>query len=220
MFWGLEKVVITSKEGKNMGFLDSLLKSVKRDVEREVSRNAADAVASSISNAFNKKVNETIAGANTTVSNNGAPSNERYQGYVIPNNSSNGGYTPSATPEFDSEDGPKIIDGIDYAQIYNCDLNHFRTILKESFPEMSLSEDVPLNSIIPGLNGAYQSVSFLLSDGGTPKVAIQIRYPGQSTRTGSKRQCLQHGIGYISLWTDYKNQKEYIEKRVKEALWN
>ena len=202
-----------------MGFFDSLLKSVKREVEHDVSRNAANAVSSTISNAINQKVNDSIANSNTNVSTNSAPSNDRYQGYVIPNNTSNGGYTPSSAPVYE-EGGPVMIDGIDYAQIYDCDMNHFRTILKESFPEMTLQEDVPLKDIIPGLNGAYQSVSFLLSEGGTPKVVIQIRYPGQATRVGSQRQCLQHGIGYISLWKNYKNQKEYIEKRVKEALWN
>jgi len=201
-----------------MGFFDSLLKGVKREVERDVSRNAANTISSTISNAINQKVNNPASNANTNVSSNTAPSNERYQGFVIPNNSSNGGYKPTE-PVYE-EGGPVIIDGIDYAQIYNCDMDHFRTILKESFPEMTLQEDIPLKDIIPGLNGAYQSVSFLLSEGGTPKVVIQIRYPGQSTRTGSQRQCLQHGIGYISLWKNYKNQKEYIEKRVKEALWN
>lgn len=202
-----------------MGIFDSLFKSVKREVERDVTRNASNAVASTISNAINKQVNNAVANSNTTVSKGGAPSNDRYQGFVVPNNTQNGGYKPSPEPEYDDE-GPVIIDGIDYAQIYDCDLNHFRTILKESFPEMTIREDVPLNEIIPGLNGAYQSVSFLLSEGSTPKVVIQIRYRGQATRHGSRRQCLQHGIGYISLWTNYKNQKEYIEKRVKEALWN
>ncbi|MBR5177617.1 MAG: hypothetical protein IKW90_02295 [Lachnospiraceae bacterium] len=201
-----------------MGFLDSILKSVKREVERDVTRNAVDAAASTISNAINKQVNNTIANSNTTVSNNGAPSNERYQGYVVPNNTQNGGYKPSE-PVYE-EDGPIIIDGIDYARIYKCDRNHFRTILKESFPEMTLTEDVAVKDIIPGLNGAYQSVEFLLSDGGTPKVAIQLRSPSQATKVGTQRQFQQHGIGYISLWTDYKNQKEYIEKRVKDALWN
>ncbi|MBR4344899.1 MAG: hypothetical protein IKP88_19705 [Lachnospiraceae bacterium] len=201
-----------------MGLFDSFLKQVKREVERDVTRNAADAVASSISNAFNQKVNDAVSQQNTHVNGVQAPSNDRYQGFVVPNNTQNGGYTPTE-PVYE-EDGPVIIDGIDYAQIYNCDLNHFRTILKESFPEMTLREDVPLRDIIPGISGAYMSVSFLLCDGNTPKVAIQIRYRGQATRQGSRRQCLQHGIGYISLWTNYKNQKEYIEKRVKEALWN
>lgn len=201
-----------------MGFLDGLLKSVKREVEREVTRNAVDAAASGISNAINKQVNDTIAASTTTVNNNGAPSNERYQGYVVPNNSSNGGYKPSE-PTYD-EDGPVIIDGIDYSQNYSCDTNHFRTILKESFPEMTLTEDVPVKDFVPGANGAYQSVSFLLSEGVTPKVAIQLRSPHQSTKVGTQQLLKQHGIGYISLWTDFKNQKEYIEKRVKDCLWN
>ena len=201
-----------------MGFLDSILKSVKREVERDVTRNAADAVASSISNAFNKQVNDAVANANTNVSNNGAPSNERYQGYVVPNNTQNGGYQPS-TPVYD-EDGPVIIDGIDYSQNYNCDMNHFRTILRESFPDMTITEDVPVKDFVPVSHGAYQSVSFLLSDGVTPKVAIQIRSPHQNTKLGTQRLLKSHGIGYISLWTDYKNQKEYIEKRVKDCLWN
>ena len=199
-----------------MGFLDSIFKSVKREVERDVTRNAADAVASSISNVFNKKVNESAG--NTNTGSPSAPSNDRYQGYVIPNNTQNGGYKPSE-PVYE-EGGPIIIDGIDYARIYNCDVKHFRDILKESFPEMTLTEDVPVKDIIPGLNGAYQSVEFLLSDGTTPKVAIQLRRPSQATKVGTQRQFQQHGIGYISLWRDYKNQKEYIEKRVKDALWN
>jgi hypothetical protein len=61
---------------------------------------------------------------------------------------------------------------------------------------------------------------FLLSDGATPKVAIQLRSPHMSTKVGTQMLLKQHGIGYISLWTDYKNQKEYIEKRVKDCLWN
>ena len=81
-----------------MGFLDGLLRSVKREVERDVTRHAVDAAASSISNAINNSVNQHTANANTTVSNNGAPSNERYQGYVIPNNTQNGGYQPSPAP--------------------------------------------------------------------------------------------------------------------------
>ena len=202
-----------------MGFLNNILKSVKREVEYDASRKAANSISNSISNMFNKKPGDAAgAGQAGTPSNTTAgPSNGRYQGYVIQNNNQNSYQPAEATI---NDDGTVIIDGIDYSQNYNCDLNHFRSILRESFPEMELSEDVPLNQIIPGLNGAYQSVSFLLSQGGTPKVVIQIRYPGQSTRTGSKRACQQNGIGYISLWTDYKNQKEYIEKRVKDALWN
>ena len=201
-----------------MGFLDGLLKSVKREVERDVTRNAADAVVSSISNAFNKQVNNAVANANTNVSNNGAPSNDRYQGYVVPNNTQNSSAS-SGAQVFD-EDGPKIIDGIDYAEIYNCDTNHFRTILKESFPEMTLKEDVPVKEFVNVSHGAYQSVSFLLLDGSTPKVAIQLRSPHQSTKVGTERLMKQNGIGYISLWTNFKNQKEYIEKRVKDCLWN
>ena len=202
-----------------MGFLDGLLRSVKREVERDVTRHAVDAAASSISNAINNSVNQHTANANTTVSNNGAPSNERYQGYVIPNNTQNGGYQPSPAPTYE-EGGAKIIDGIDYAQIYQCDRDHFRTILKESFPNMTLTEDVPVKDFVAGANGAYQSVEFLLSDGATPKVAIQLRSPHMSTKVGTQMLLKQHGIGYISLWTDYKNQKEYIEKRVKDCLWN
>ena len=205
-----------------MGFLDSIFKSVKREVERDASRKAANSISnsinSSISNLFNQNGNQGSASSGNTSSGVQAPSNERYQGFVVPNNSSNGGYQPAQASYED--DGTVIIDGIDYSQKYNCDLNHFRTILRESFPDMNLREDVPLKDIIPGINGAYQSVSFLLSDGSGPKVCIQIRHPKQSTRTGSKRICQQNGIGYISLWTDFKNQKEYIEKRVKDALWN
>lgn len=200
-----------------MGFLNSILRSVKREVENDASRKVSNSISSSITGLFNKQGS---SNNNTSTPSQGtpAPSNDRYQGFVIGGNSSGGSnYTP-ANVQYE-EDGPVIIDGIDYAQIYDCKLDHFRTILKESFPDMNLREEVPLNEIIPGLNGAYQSVSFLLSQGDTPKVVVQIRYPGQSTREGSKRQCLQHGIGYISLWTNYKNQKEYIEKRVKDALW-
>ncbi len=177
-----------------MGFLDGLLRSVKREVERDVTRHAVDAAASSISNAINNTVNQHASNANTTVATNGAPVFE--------------------------EGGPKIIDGIDYAQIYHCDRDHFRSILKESFPDMTLTEDVPVKDFVPGANGAYCSVEFLLSDGSTPKVAIQLRSPHQSTKAGTQMLMKQHGIGYISLWTDYKNQKEYIEKRVKDCLWN
>ena len=202
-----------------MGFLNNILKSVKREVEYDASRKAANTISNSISNLFNKKpednaANNQPAPSNTTA----APSTDRYQGFVIGGGNNQNSYQPANATV--NDDGTVIIDGIDYSQNYDCDLNHFRTILKESFPEMELREDVPLNEIIPGLNRAYQSVSFLLSQGGAPKVVIQIRYPGQSTRTGSQRACQQNGIGYISLWTDYKNQKEYIEKRVKDALWN
>jgi hypothetical protein len=206
------------KKGVYMGFLNNILKSVKREVEYDASRKAANTISNSISNLFNKKPGDNAgntqpaAPSNTTP----APSTDRYQGFVIGGNNQNS-YQPADAAI--NDDGTVIIDGIDYSQNYNCDLNHFRTILKESFPDMDIREDVPLNEIIPGLNGAYQSVSFLLSQGSS-KIVIQIRYPHQSTRVGSQRVCRQNGIGYISLWTDYKNQKEYIEKRVKDALWN
>ena len=200
-----------------MGFLNSILRSVKRDVENDAARKVSNSISSSITGLFNKQGSNNNSQSTPSGCTPG-PSTDRYQGFVVGSNNGQPSYQPSE-PVYE-EDGPVIIDGIDYAQIYDCKLDHFRTILKESFPNMSLREEVPLNEIIPGLNGAYQSVSFLLSEGTTPKVAIQIRYPGQSTREGSKRQCLQHGIGYISLWINYKNQKEYIEKRVKDALWN
>ena len=202
-----------------MGFLDNILKSVKREAEHDASRKASNAISNSISNLFNKKPQDQgSAPQNNTPSNTVAgPSNGRYQGFVVQSNSSDS-YKPAEASY--NDDGTVIIDGIDYSQNYDCKPDHFRTILKENFPDMELREDVPLNQIIPGLNGAYQSVSFLLSQGGAPKVAIQLRYPHQSTRSGSQRVCQQNGIGYISLWTNYKNQKEYIEKRVKDALWN
>lgn len=202
-----------------MGFLDNILKSVKREAEHDASRKASNAISNSINNLFNKKPQggSSAPQANAPSNTAPAPSTERYQGFVIQSNNSDS-YKPAEATV--NGDGTVIIDGIDYSQNYNCNIDHFRSILKESFPDMELREDVPLNQIIPGLNGAYQSVSFLLSQGGAPKVVIQIRYPHQSTRSGSQRACQQNGIGYISLWTNYKNQKEYIEKRVKDALWN
>ena len=200
-----------------MGFLDGLLRSVKREVESDITRKAANTVVNGVANAFNNNTSTTAQTSNINPGAVQAPSNERYQGFVIPNNSSNGGYQPS-NPTF--ENGQVIIDGIDYSQGHNCDRNHFRNILMESFPGMTLSEDVPVRDFIQGANGAYQSVSFLLSEGGAPKVAIQLRSPHMSTKVGTQRLLKQHGIGYISLWTDYKNQKEYIEKRVRDCLWN
>ena len=204
-----------------MGLFDSIIRSVKREVENDVARAATNAAMNTIQNAFDK--NNSINNINNNNTPTPAPANtvtppqsDRYQGFVIPNN--NGSYQP-AEAEY-RDDGSVIIDGIDYSQRYNCDRSHFRDILKNSFPEMTLREDVPVNEIIPGLNGAYQSVTFLLSEGDVPKVAIQTRYGNQPSKAGTSRQFKQHGIGYISLWTKYKNEPAYVEKRVKEALWN
>jgi len=209
-----------------MGFLDGLFRSVKREVENDIARKvtskAVDAVGDAVGNILNSNAKkndnpQTGAGTQNGASLNSAPSTDRYRGYTI----GGGDAVPaeSVRPEVNS-DGSVIIDGIDYARIYNCDTDHFRAILNKNFPDMEIKEDVPLNSIIPGISSAYKSVSFLLSQGGAPKVVIQLRYPGQSTRVGSQQICRKNGIGYISLWTDYKNQEEYIVKRVKDILWS
>ena len=132
------------KKGVFMGFLNNILKSVKREVEYDASRKAANTISNSISNLFNKKPGDNAgdqqqaAPSNTTP----APSTDRYQGFVIGGNNQNS-YQPADAAV--NDDGTVIIDGIDYSQNYNCDLNHFRTILKESFPDMDIREDVPLN---------------------------------------------------------------------------
>ena len=190
-----------------MGFLDFVLRGVKNEVEHNIERKAANAIGQAVTGAAQNIQSSTGAAQNIQASTGAPQNNQASVGTVIPNN--NG-----------SASGSTMIDGIDYSRNYNCNDAHFRDILTRNFPDMELREDIPLNQIIPGLNNAYQSVSFVLSQGGSPKVVVQLRYPHQATRFGSERQCKQNGIGYISLWRDYKNQEEYVVKRVKDALWN
>ena len=191
-----------------MGFFDSLLRGVKNEVKYDLERKAANAIGSAVTNTIQNGINKpnvTVDSGSNTVQQSSTINN--HQGVTVPSNNP-------------VQASPNMMEGIDYSRNYNCDDKHFREILKNNFPDMELREDVPLNQIIPGLNNAYQSVSFLLSQQGTPKVVIQLRYPHQASRKGSARECQKNGIGYISLWRDYKNQEEYVVKRVKDALWN
>ena len=198
-----------------MGFFDSLLKGVKREVEHNVERQAVNSVSNAINNSIQNSFNNQFGSNN---SNNLNQTNiGSHQGYTIQSNN------PQPQPtynnvEYDGENC--IIDGIDYSRNYNCDDNHFRQILVNSFPDMELRENVPFKEIVPGVKGAYLPVRFLLSQGGVPKVFVDIRYPHQCTRTRAMRQSKQHGIGFVSLWRDYKNQEEYVVKRIKDALWS
>ncbi len=198
-----------------MGFFDSIFKGVKRDLEHNLERQVANSVANAVNNSVQHAINNQN-GSNT--GNNLNPSTiGNHQGYTVP--SSNPQPQPTySNVEYDG--GNCIIDGIDYSRNYNCNDAHFRQILLNSFPGMELREDVPFKEIVPDVKGAFLPVKFLLSQGGVPKVFVDIRYPRQGTRTQAMRQSKQHGIGYVSLWRDYKNQEEYVVKRIKDALWS
>nr|MCR4626002.1 hypothetical protein [Lachnospiraceae bacterium] len=70
-----------------MGFLNSILRSVKRDVENDAARKVSNSISSSITGLFNKQ-----GSSNNSTPSQGtpAPSNERYQGFVIGGNSNGG----------------------------------------------------------------------------------------------------------------------------------
>ena len=75
-----------------MGFLNSILRSVKREVENDASRKVSNSISSSITGLFNKQGS---SNNNTSTPSQGtpAPSNDRYQGFVIGGNSSGGSIT-------------------------------------------------------------------------------------------------------------------------------
>ena len=106
----------------------------------------------------------------------------------------------------------------DWDTEYHHDIDYFRPIIQQNFPEYTLEENVPFASLVPGLTYYYPPYTFVMRKNGQIALVISL----QSTRSykkGLHTMCVWKAqLKHINFFIEYPDRPEYVVNRIKENL--
>ena len=101
---------------------------------------------------------------------------------------------------------------------YNHDIDYFRPILQQNFPEYTIEENVPFAQIVPGLKSYYPPYTFVMRKNGAIAliISLQSKYKykkGLHTYCEWKAQ-----LRHINFFIEYPDHPDYVVTYYKTVL--
>ena len=97
---------------------------------------------------------------------------------------------------------------------------HFRAILRNYFPQYQIAECVPVQTFNYAADDDCVQIDFLIMNGGMPVLALFFVDKGYRAKRVVKSLdvCDKYGLSWLRFIEDLPNEKNYVIKRIKEAL--
>ena len=106
----------------------------------------------------------------------------------------------------------------DWDTEYHHDIDYFRPIIQQNFPEYTLEENVPFATLVPGLTYYYPPYTFVMRKNGQIALVISLQST-KSYKKGLHTMCeWKAQLKHINFFIEYPDRPEYVVNRIRENL--
>ena len=106
----------------------------------------------------------------------------------------------------------------DWDTEYNHDINYFRPILQENFPEYTIEENVPFAQLVPGVRYNYPPYTFVMRKNGQIALVISLQSK-YGYKKGLHTMCeWKAQLKHINFFIEYPDRVDYVVNRIRQNL--